>query len=49
MFDYERKLIPLNMIINEKGKIEIFYLGNNPEKLEEMREYLIAITSIKNS
>ena len=32
--------IPLNIVINEEGKIEFFYVGYKPEKIEEIREYL---------
>jgi len=39
----ERDAIPINMVINTEGKVKIFYVGTNGEKLEEMRRYLASI------
>jgi thiol-disulfide isomerase/thioredoxin len=32
--------IPLNIVINKSGQPAFYYMGNQPDKLEEVREYL---------
>ena len=46
--EHEIRALPLNMVINKNGKIEVFYIGYKPEKLQEIRDYLASITSNEN-
>jgi len=46
--EHERRGLPLNVLINENGKVEIFYIGYNPEKLQKIRDYLASVTSMES-
>lgn len=40
---HERRALPLNIIIDREGKAAFYYMANRPEKIEEMREYLLGL------
>ena len=37
---HEQRALPLNLVINTEGKVVTYYMGNQPEKLGEIRTYL---------
>lgn len=41
--------IPINLILNTEGKIEHYHVGNNPEELQKMRDYLTSVTNTKST
>ena len=37
---HEQRALPLNLVLNTEGKVVTYYMGNQPEKLGEIRTYL---------